>query len=259
MKRNKLQKLLTEFPRNVVLTTALLKEHGFSTELLRAYKDSGWLESLGYGAVQFANQKVSYEGALYALQQYLHIHIHIGAKSALNLLGRAHYLELNQKTVSLFTCQNQKLPKWFCENEWDVKPLIYRTNLFKNQIGTMPFGVSDDFEITISSPERAMLECFYLAPDTINLKECFELMEGLYDLRPDFVQKLLENCNSIKAKRLFLVFADKLNHPWFTRLNLSKIDIGRGKRSIQPGGKYIEQYKTIIDEEIFYDSQEPEI
>ena len=38
---------------------------------------------------------------------------------------------------------------------------------------------------------------------------------GLNDLVPNQVQQLLEQCISVKVKRLFLYLAEKTNHSWF--------------------------------------------
>ncbi len=46
------------------------------------------------------------------------------------------------------------------------------------------------------------------------------------------MQKLLEDCTSVKVKRVFLYLSEKLNQSYFARLNLSKIDLGKGKRQI---------------------------
>jgi Transcriptional regulator, AbiEi antitoxin, Type IV TA system len=73
------------------------------------------------------------------------------------------------------------------------------------------------FSIKVSSPERAMLECLYLSPDTVDLMECHQIMAGMTTLRPKLVQKLLEHCNSIKVKRLFLYLANRAGHDWLKR------------------------------------------
>ena len=61
--------------------------------------------------------------------------------------------------------------------------------------------------------------------------ECFELMEGLNNLPPKQVQTLLENCQSVKVKRLFLYMAEKADHRWFKQLDHYKS--GFGKRQTQ--------------------------
>jgi hypothetical protein len=68
------------------------------------------------------------------------------------------------------------------------------------------------FSLQISNPIRALLECLYLIPKKQEFVECYEIMEGLNNLRPKQVQELLEQCTSIKVKRLFLYMAEKAGH-----------------------------------------------
>jgi len=91
-----------------------------------------------------------------------------------------------------------------------------------------------------------MLECFYLAPKNQDLQECYELMEGLNNLRPQPVQQLLEVCTSIKVKRLFLYTAEKIGHAWMDFIDIDKIDLGSGKRQIVKNGVYIPKYKITV-------------
>ena len=72
------------------------------------------------------------------------------------------------------------------------------------------------------------------------------LMEGLVQLRPNVMQKLLIGCSSIKAKRLLLYFAEKYNHPWLKHCELSHVELGTGKIRIGDGGKYISKYKISV-------------
>jgi hypothetical protein len=83
------------------------------------------------------------------------------------------------------------------------------------------------FSITISSLERAILEALYLAPDKIDLIECYHIMEGLIGLRPNILQELLEKCSSVRVKRLFLYMANKVNHDWFQFIDVTNIDLGK--------------------------------
>ena len=103
-----------------------------------------------------------------------------------------------------------------------------------------------DFSIKISSQERAILEMIYLTPDKNSIKEIYQLMESMSVLKPKLLQELLENCSSIKVKRVFLYLADKLNYPWFKKLDITKIDLGSGKRTIEKGGKLDKKYNIII-------------
>jgi len=91
-----------------------------------------------------------------------------------------------------------------------------------------------------------MLECLHVAPEQMDLVECYHLMEGLVNLRPKLLQQLLEDCTSIKVKRLFLYLASKTSHQWLKFLDKSKIDLGKGDRSIVPGGVYISAYQITV-------------
>ena len=97
------------------------------------------------------------------------------------------------------------------------------------------------------------MECLYLAPEEQELMECYELMEGLTNLRPQQVQGLLEVCSSVKVKRLFLYFAEKAKHSWLEYLDLSKIDLGKGKRSIVNNGVFVPKYGITLPKELVED------
>ena len=126
-------------------------------------------------------------------------------------------------------------------------------------IGSFPHR---DYAIPVSEPERAILEYLYLCPKEGSLSIAYHMMDMLVALRPDLVQILLNECNSIKVKRLFLYLAETQNHAWFDILKKTTIDLGSGKR-VLPQGKldrsirlswglvvlneyYIEQVKLLI-------------
>ena len=103
-----------------------------------------------------------------------------------------------------------------------------------------------DFKTKISSLERAVLEMLYQTPDKITLNEAYQIFELLITVKPKEFQVLLEQCTSIKVKRLFLYLAEMVNHNWFKRLDLTKIDLGKGVREITKGGKHNKKYNIII-------------
>ena len=103
-----------------------------------------------------------------------------------------------------------------------------------------------------------MLECLYLVPKYQEFFECYELMEGLNNLKPILVQSLLENCSSVKVKRLFLYLAEKCDHDWCRFLDLSRVDLGSGKRSLFKNGVYVDKYKITVPKE-FEKDEKPEV
>ena len=102
----------------------------------------------------------------------------------------------------------------------------------------------------VSGAARAMMECLYLVPKHQSLMECHEIMAGLNNLRPTQVQQLLEQCKSVKVKRLFLYLAERSGHEWVNHLKLEKIDLGSGKRTIIKGGVYNAKYQITVDKEL---------
>jgi hypothetical protein len=86
----------------------------------------------------------------------------------------------------------------------------------------------------------------YLIPKRQSYEEAVQVMESLTSLRPQVVQQLLENCTSVKTKRLFMHAAERSSHPWLKRLDLSKIDFGSGRRTIHPGGRLDNKYNLVV-------------
>ena len=140
------------------------------------------------------------------------------------------------------------MPKWFCDADWDKVFEYHQTQLFSDsKIGLMNHehhGIS----LTVSSPERAAMEMLYLVPRTQGFDEADKIMNGLLALRPDIVQGLLEACQSIKTKRLFLYLSERNRLTWFTDLKLNEVDLGSGKRVIVKNGKYNAKYQISVPE-----------
>ncbi len=243
---SKLNLLLQSVPKDTVLLSSWLVRNGYSSDLQKVYRKSNWLESIGSGAMIRKGDHVSYEGAVYALQKQANLSVHPGGRTAFSLLGKAHYLELAPKSATLFGQPGELLPAWFKKYNWAININFYSTSFLPPDIGFTEYDARH-FSLKISGAERAMMECLYLVPGKQVLYECHELMEGLSTLRPNIVQQLLESCNSVKVKRLFLYLAEKADHSWFKYIKKANIDLGSGNRSINPGGVYIPEYKIIVD------------
>jgi hypothetical protein len=248
-KQTKINQLLSTHPTGAILLAGWLARHGYSLDLQKRYRRGGWLTSVGTGAMIRAGEKVSYEGAIYALQKQAGLTVHLAARTALALQGKAHYLELATKKVTLFGGTKEKLPLWFQRYEWSMEIDHHATSFLPPDIGMVDFELKT-FSIKVSSPARALMECLYLAPKKQGLIECYELMEGLNNLRPQQVQALLEQCQSVKVKRLFLYLAEKAGHEWFKYLDLKKVSLGKGKRSLAKSGTYVAKYQITVPKEL---------
>jgi predicted transcriptional regulator of viral defense system len=245
----KLKTLFKLLQPNNVLTASLLDSNGVSRHLRKYYLESGWLESLGRGAYKKPNDTVEWQGAVNAMQKQLEIKVNVGGLSALTLHGFSHYFRLSKETLYLFSHQKTRLPKWFTDYNWKVELFHKPTSFLPDDLGIKETEISG-ISVNASTPERAILECLYLAPQHADLVECYQIFEGLVNLKPNLLTELLLGCNSIKVKRLFLYMAEKANHQWFNFLKTDNIDIGFGDRMITKKGVYNSKYLISIPKEL---------
>jgi predicted nucleotidyltransferase len=247
-KSSKINKLLKKWPSGTVAVSRWLEQQGAYQQLVHAYEKTSWLRRIGQGAYAKSADKVEWPGGLYALQEQLRLPVHAGGKTALQMWGYIHFLPLGTGvTVSLFGLPDTRLPAWFAQYRWDSKIRYTTTSLFA---GDPAVGLTQQemgtFAVRISMPERAMLEVLYFVPKEESYEEAKLLMEGLTTLRPRLVQTLLEHCASVKVKRLFMVLAESCQHAWVTKLDLSKVNFGKGKRMIVKGGQFDPKYNICV-------------
>ncbi|MBU4484440.1 type IV toxin-antitoxin system AbiEi family antitoxin [bacterium] len=247
---SKLNLLLRHWPRGTVAVSSWLEERGIYRQLLDTYQKSNWTERVGYGAFVRAGDTVDWTGALYAMQYQLNLPIHVGGKTALEVSGYAQNIPLGEgRSIFFFGSTGQRLPKWFDKHNWKVNILYTTTKLFQShqKIGltTIPIG---DYHITLSSPERAIMEALYFVRESKSFEEAASFMENLTaaTLRPKLVQRLLEGCNSVKVKRLFMYLSELNNFEWVKKIDLAKVDFGKGKRLIVKNGHYDAKYRITV-------------
>jgi hypothetical protein len=247
--RSKLKVLLTLHKPGTVVLPKWLEKIGISRDLQKVYKRNGWLTSLGTGAFIKPDDNVSWRGALFTIQKQAGLPVHVGAVSSLSLQGLSHYVRFSNEQIQLFSPRSAKLPRWFIDHSWNQPLLHVKTMLFPENTALTEYQ-DKGFSITISTAERAIMECLYLAPKKMDIIECYHLMEGLSNLRPKVVQELLETCTSVKVKRLFLFMATRAKHQWLNYVDQTKIDLGTGDRSILPGGLFNAKFHISIPKEL---------
>lgn len=248
--KSKIKKLVQDYPKGLVLLSSWLVANGYSYELQQSYRKNGWLRLIGKGAMLKLDDPYSLAGALSTLQTQANINIHYGGRSALELQGKSHYLQIASSIATLYAPGQTKLPAWFITNKWDVDYELFKTTLFHNDhVGLVDYQETL-ITMKISTPGRAIMECLSLCPNKFSLTEAYELMEGLTGLRPKHIQELLENCKSIKVKRLFLYFAERAGHSWLKYIDLTKIDLGSGSRSLTSNGTLTTKYNLVLPKEL---------
>jgi hypothetical protein len=245
--RSKINLLLRRTQKGVPLTMTWLQQQDISYKLAWWYVKSGWLEHITDGLYRFAEDKITWAGAVAAIQQQLNLPIYPGGKTALQLLGKSHYVSKELQTIQLFVLSPTKSPKWLYIPCWDESIFLYRATLFtKNNLEWLTQITIDGCSLSISSPEKASLELCSLVPKTVTFEEAALIIENLPRMRPKLLQSLLEDCRSYKAKRLLLYLGDYFQHSWINEINLQKVDLGKGKRVIAGGGHYNAKYQISI-------------
>ena len=231
-----LKNLLLTTPDNGIVCAPFLVKNGFSHDQLKQYVRNGYLDDVGRGAYCKHGHTPPLAAALNAAVTQLKSSIHLGGWSALAHHGILHFLPLADHTMSLYADSNMRLPAWMVHAFKD-QYICKRTNFLPEKLAIQD-ELLDGFSVPISTPERAILEYLYSVPDEHPLSEAYQILEMMLNMRPTILQELLENCNSIKAKRLFFLLAEDLNPSWYEDLYPGRINFGSGNRVIDEGGSF---------------------
>lgn len=266
------EKLFELVPEGVPVTRSYLLQKGFSVHALDNAVKSGQLETLAHGVYARPKTNITWQGIVCSLQHLPARGLSIGGLTALEMQGLGHYLPMGgQRVVHLFGID--KPPNWVSKllsdvtfvhhninalgarylvnHEYDpVKRETYLQDPLHNSTLSLPWR-EGAWPLTASSPERAMLEVLFDVPKEISFEHADQLMQGLNTLSPTRVQKLLESCQNVQAKRLFLWLAERNRHTWLKKLDLSKIHLGTGHRSIAKGGKFDSKYQITVPEDMW--------
>jgi hypothetical protein len=268
-KLNQLGRLL---PEGLLVDAAWLSQRGYSTSLRSQYVAAGWLAQPTRQVYQRPRGSLSWQQVVISLQTLLERNLIVGGRSALELKGFAHYLAHEKKEVHLYG--PKRPPSWLNNLPLEVQFVYHNSErLFRNgatqasasgrppslntpgtRNGSLPTDLVAEpwgqwgWRLTLSSPERAVLELLDQLPDRESFDQVDKLIEGLANLSPRRLEKLLRDCRSIKVKRLFFFFADRHRHAWLRRIDKSAIDLGKGKRMLVRGGTLNTAYQITVPE-----------
>ncbi len=196
----------------------------------------------------------TWEEVVASLQTLLGLSLIVGGRTALELQGYAHYLALSGPT-EIHLYGNEKLPKWLTALSLKQKLVFHNAHLFETERNSLDKFSTRSWEtkhgtLVISTPERAILEVLNEIPRHESFHHADMLMQGLTNLSPRRLNKLLANCHSIKTKRLFFWFAERHNYSWLSSLNKSEIDLGSGKRMLVQGGELNHKYQITVPRDL---------
>jgi len=246
----KINQILQKLPSNGLLFSSWMVGNCISTKEQMSYVASGWIERFAQGVYYRIGETPTLFAAVASYNEQLGKNCFIGASTALDIQGYSHFVAMGKPNAFLFTSKTERLPNWLLEHEWDMNIHYSTTKIFgNNMLGVERINVSA-LVLPVSSPERAFMECLHLAPKYYSVMDLYYIMEMFTTIRPQLIQQLLEQCTSLKVKRLFMFMADKSKHQWFHSLNRSQIDLGEGKRLFAKNGVYSSNYLITIPKEL---------
>lgn len=274
-KERKLNQLEQALPEGLLVDAAWLQKHGYSTSLRSQYVSAGWLEQPVRRVYRRPRGSLGWQQVVISLQTLLEYPLVVGGRTALELQGFAHYLTHDTAAVHLYG--RKPPPKWLYKLPLDVRFVFHNDRkLFRSEPVTRGLaslswnlktgqGSSTDplhtgfmvqpwgqwnWPLTLSTPERAVLELLDELPERETFHQVDKLVEGLSSLSPRRLQKLLADCRNVKVKRLFFFFADRHQHAWLKKLDKAAVDLGKGKRMLVKGGKLDRTYQITVPEDL---------
>lgn len=246
----KINKLLQILPSNALMFSSWMSIQGISRAEQSSYVRTGWLEKLAHGVYYKKGGKPTLFTAISSYDEQLDKKCFVGASTALDLRGFSHFVAMGKPLAYLFSPTKERVPDWLLTYEWDMEVRYFTTKIFGDDLSGVEKMNIGGVDLLVSSPERAFLECLYLAPKYYSIMDIYYVMEMLTALRPELLQQLLEICTSVKVKRLFLYMAGKANYQWFRALSMSNVNMGEGKRAFTKNGVYDSKYLITIPKEL---------
>ena len=250
------QTLLQEVPDGLVVTRKKLVAMGFDRPSIDYFIRSGKLTAIGHGVYRRPGPPLKWEHIIYSLTQ-LNYQVHIGSRSALDLSGFAHYLPLGGVPSIHVYCE-KKLPTWLSSitDKTIIEPRSFNllTDLPDTAIEERPFG-HWDWPIPYASQELALLEMVDEVTDEAGFIAADKYFETATTLRPKLLNTLLSNSKRIGTNRLFLWFVKRHNLPVLDSLELSEINLGKGKRMIIRGGALNKEFQITVPRGMADDNQ----
>lgn len=271
---SKINQLTHQLPEGLLVDAAWMERKGYSRSLRSHYVSAGWLDQPTSRVYRRGHGPLSWEFVVISLQTLLEIPLIVGGRTALQVQGVSHYLAQQVREVHLYG--SAALPTWVEKLPLDVTFRHHNSErLFANDpitrgLTSMGFDLKSnqgwsndslhglrqitwgswDWPLTLSTPERAYLELLDELPNRESFHQADKLMEGLANLSPRRLTKLLTDCRSVKVKRLFFFFADRHSHSWRRQLDPKNFDLGSGNRVLVKGGKLDTRYQITVPEDL---------
>lgn len=278
--QSKVNRLQDDLPPGLLAPASWLDAHGYYRQLLDHYVGSGWLETPARGVYRRPGPPLKWQHVVASLSLTERLPLHIGGATALVHAGYGHYVRMRgAETIKLFG--PSPLPAWARALPLPEKFAVRNDAMFNSlpnvRVWLDPHGQpmdqaeqgqplspgalgesglriekwgESDWPLLYATEERAILEMLQDVPENESVYEAHVMLQGMVNVRPARMSRLLQYCRSIKVKRLFLALAARHNHAWFKHLDLSAVDRGKGKRALFAGGKLDPVYQITLPADI---------
>lgn len=262
----KLNRLVRILPEGLLVDAAWLSTQGYSTSLRTQYVGAGWLLQPSRRVFRRGRGDLSWQQAVISLQTLLGHRIVVGGRTALEVQGYGHFLAHGNPEILLYGpnrppawLQQLPLSETFCYR--NSEPLLPLSDFphelepgtaesYPDDLTTLRYG-QWNWPLTVSCPERALLELLDELPTRESFTQVDALVEGLGNLKPKLLAALLARCQSVKVKRLFFFFADRHRHGWLAHIDRNGVDLGKGKRSLVRGGVLDRTYQITVPRDLY--------
>ena len=131
-----------------------LEGQGFSNQLLRRYRNSGWLETLCRGVMYREQLPLKGMIALTCFNEQLNKDYRVAAHSALELAGFSHYVPMG-KPLLVVAHPKGNVPAWLGMDAFDYTFFTFSTDAFSAPL-TTTYKV-EGFNVLASVPEQAFM------------------------------------------------------------------------------------------------------
>ena len=249
--------------------SAWLQAQGISRTSIHDYVRRGWLERVAprvyrRGSDPVRAGTVRWDMAIISAQRTGSTAFHVGGQSAIELHGVGHFGRADGDRLIHLYGPADAVPSWLAGLQTDASLVVHTRNPLpadlgiewrRMDLGTTRLGAAVrspdageawDHFLRVASPERAAIEMLDAVPKQLSFEHADAIFENLATLHPKLVTALLSECTSVRAKRLFLFFADRHDHPWTRHIDRSDIDLGAGKRQLWPGGRLDARYQITV-------------
>ena len=236
--KNKIDKIL---PLGLIATRAYVLAQGMDRHGFDNAVKSGKLKAICRGVYVRDGLSLNWQGVMTSLNLLADKHpVYVGGLSALEQSGLSHYIK-NISSIHVYSATNK--PKWLDYLDLNVDFIWHRTKRLWNDLNIdqinnlkqVNWGVGVPGYLQ-ASDEQASIEMLFDVPNKVSFEHADSLFQGMSSLSPRKLKTLLNQCRSVKAKRLFFWFAKRHGFAWSRYLNVVDFDLGKGKRMIEKNG-----------------------